>query len=188
MMVRRPSTTFTPRFWPPCPRILKAAHFHRIPCPDSREDCVYETVALCWLWYVRLIRKGRNPGTFMTALARYGVTAVISGRRACGQEKVTDVLSHRCQCRQQFAVSTLPDEDIPEETSIDEALRDNTQTPVLDQVQFRCDFPAWKQRLPFRKRHLVDMLALGHGTKDLAVEFGLSEGRISQLRKKFHAD
>jgi len=55
-------------------------------------------------------------------------------------------------------------------------------------VQFRCDFPAWKHRLPVKKRQLVDGLILGHRSKDLAVAFGLSEGRISQLRTEFYLD
>src|SRR6266545_1012791 len=80
------------------PKILNVAgyRFRRVPCPDTREDCVCETVALCWVWFVRLVGKGRHPDTFMTALAHYGATAVLSGRRACGQEKATDVLSRRC--------------------------------------------------------------------------------------------
>ena len=172
------------------PKILNVANyrFRHVQCPDLREDCVCETVALCWVSFIRLVRKGRNPTTFMTALAHYGATAVHNGRRACGQEKAKDVLSRRCQRRRRFTVTSLPEEGIHERTTIDDALRDNTSTPIPDQVQFRCDFPAWKLRLPVMKRRLVDRLSLGHRTKDLAVEFGLSEGRISQLRKEFHAD
>ncbi|MCE9567842.1 MAG: hypothetical protein K8U57_38070 [Planctomycetes bacterium] len=73
---------------------------------------------------------------------------------------------------------------------IEHALCDNTQTPVPDQVQFRCDFGGcgWEYRLPTAKQRLVRGLALGHRTKELAVEFGLSAGRISQLRKEFAED
>src|SRR5688572_25766811 len=92
------------------PKILNVAtyRFRRVACPDTRDDDVCETVALCWVWFVRLVQKGRNPDTFMTALANYGATAVHSGRRACGQEKAKDVLSHRCQRRRGLRVSTLP--------------------------------------------------------------------------------
>ncbi len=175
------------------PKILNVAgyRFRRVPCPDTREDCVCETVALCWVWFVRLVQKGRSPDTFMIALANYGAKAVYSGRRACGQEKARDVLSPRCQRRRGFTVAAfqdLVDADDPLGGAIADALYENTSTPVPDQVQFRCDFPAWKHRLPDPKRRLVDMLALGHRTKDLAAMFGLSEGRISQLRKEFNAD
>lgn len=172
------------------PKILNVAgyRFRRVPCPDTREDCVCETVALCWVWFVQLVQKGRNPDTFMTALANYSAIAVHSGRRACGQEKARDVLSPLCRRRHGFTVAAfqeLADADDPMGGALADTLHDNTSTPVPDQVQFRCDFPAWKRRLPDMKARLVDQLALGHRTKDLAVEFGLSEGRISQLRKEF---
>jgi hypothetical protein len=172
------------------PKILNVAdyRFRRIPCPDTREDRVCETVALCWVWFVRLVQRGRNPERFMTALANYGAKAVHSGRRAVGLEKAKDVLSRRCRRRRGFDVSALPAEGAAERPEIDDALHDNTQTPVPDQVQFRCDFPAWKSRFPVKKRQLIDQLALGHRTKDLAAMFRLSEARISQLRKEFHDD
>ena len=175
------------------PKIRNVAgyRFRGVPCPDRREDCVCEAVALCWVWFVRLVRKGRNPDTFMTALATYGAKAVHGGRRACGQERARDVLSRRCQRRHGFTVAAFQDAADaadPMGGALADALSDNTRTPVPDQVQFRCDFAAWKHRLPDMKGRLVDLLALGHRTKDLAAAFGLSEGRISQLRKEFNAD
>jgi hypothetical protein len=171
-------------------RILKVAHFgfRHIRCSDRREDCVCETVALCWVWYLRLVRKGRNPAEFMSALARYGVRAVHSGRRACGQERANDVLSPRCQRRRRFRVTTLPQVRVPDSDVFEEALNNNTQTPVPDQVQFRCDFRAWEDRLPTAKQRLLKALALGHRTTDLATAFELSAGRISQLRKELSLD
>jgi hypothetical protein len=172
------------------PKILNVAtyRFRHLPCSDTREDRVCETVALCWVWFVRLVQKGRNPDTFISALAGYGAKAVQSGRHACGMERAKDVLSRRCQRRRGFSVSTLPGEGAAEQPEIDDALHDNTQTPVPDQVQFRCDFPAWKNRFPVKKRQLIDQMALGHRTKDLAVAFRVTEGRISQLRKDFAED
>jgi hypothetical protein len=172
------------------PKILNVANyrFRHVPCLDTREDRVCETVALCWVWFVRLVQKGRNPDTFMTALANYGATAVDSGRRACGMEKAKDVLSRRCQRRRGLQVSSLPEPRRAGHIEIEEALHDNAQTPVPDQVQFRIDFPAWTHRLPEVKRALVEMLALGHRTKDLAARFRLSAARVSQLRKEFHSD
>ena len=172
------------------PKILNVAsyRFRRISCPDTREDCVCETVALCWVWYTRLARKGRSPETYLISLANYGARAVSCGRRACGQEKASDVLSRRCQQRHEFTVSAIHDAEETAGSAITDAVRDNTITPVLDQVQFRIDFRAWTRRLPDVKKRLVDRMALGHRSKDLAAEFRVTEGRISQLRKEFHAD
>jgi hypothetical protein len=71
---------------------------------------------------------------------------------------------------------------------IDEALHGNVETPVLDQVMFRCDFPAWRRTRCERDRRLLDDLMLGERTQDVARKFGLTPGRISQLRREFHAD
>jgi hypothetical protein len=172
------------------PRLVRVARFRfrRVPCPDIREDCICETIALCWLWFVRLASKGRDPTVFMTALANYGASAVNSGRRLCGQQKSSDILSRRFQRSFEFSVMPLPQTENMTGDGIEHALRDNTQTPIPDQVQFRCDFPAWKQHLTVVKRRLIDRLILGHRTKDLAQEFSLSVGRISQLRKEFYTD
>ncbi|MBA4192574.1 MAG: hypothetical protein C0467_31790 [Planctomycetaceae bacterium] len=145
-------------------------------------------MALCWVWYIRLVQKGRNPAEFISAMARYGVRAVNSGRRACGQKRANDCLSRHCQQFRQPMCNRPPETRIPDENVIEDALCDNTQTPVPDQVQFRCDFGEWEHRLPTAKQRLVKGLALGHRTKDLATEFGLSPGRISQLRKEFAED
>jgi hypothetical protein len=171
-------------------RILRIARFRfrHVLCSHNREDAICETVALCWVWYIRLVQKGRNPAEFISALARYVVRAVNSGRRACGQERANDCLSRHCQ---QFRQPIEPRPSralIPDENVLEDALCDNMQTPVPDQVQFRCDFGDWEQRLPTVKQRLVRGLALGHRTKDLAAEFGLSAGRISQLRKEFSED
>ncbi len=161
--------------------------FRDVRCSDTREDAVCETVALCWVWYLSLVQKGRNPAAFVTALAQYGATAVQSGRRACGQEKAGDVLSRRCQRRRRLCVSSLPGVRTSEANVLEESLRHNTRTPILDQVQFRCDFPEWKGQLPERRRALVDAMALGHRTKDLAELFRISSARVSQCRRELGA-
>jgi hypothetical protein len=61
-------------------------------------------------------------------------------------------------------------------------MRDNTATPVPAQVAFRLDWPAFLRTLGRRDRALADYLALGHGATSAARRFGLSIGRVSQLR------
>jgi hypothetical protein len=68
----------------------------------------------------------------------------------------------------------------------DEALIDNTQTPVPDQVQFRVDFPRWRESLGARRRAILDAMAADHRTLDLAEMFDVSPARVSQIRREFH--
>jgi len=67
-------------------------------------------------------------------------------------------------------------------------LRDNTQTPPDEQDAFRLDFPAWRLSRCERDRRLIDDLMIGERTKDVSRKHGLTQGRISQLRREFQED
>jgi hypothetical protein len=59
---------------------------------------------------------------------------------------------------------------------------------VPDQVSFRLDFPAWLQTRTDRDRRMVEDLLAGECTGDVAARYGLTAGRVSQLRREFHDD
>src|SRR5579862_8353919 len=172
------------------PRINKHArlYFRHVPCRHRKADLVSEVVAICWKWWLRLVEVGKNPRAFVSVLATFAAKAVRSGRRVCGQLKPNDVLSERAQQRHGFCVGKLPDFSTESTNPLAEALADNTQSAVPDQVQFRCDFPAWRRTHCRRNRRLIGRLMLGERTKDVARRFGLSESRVSQLRQQFHDD
>ena len=72
--------------------------------------------------------------------------------------------------------------------SLNEALLDNTKTPVPDQVSFRCDFPAWVKTHSDRNRRLIEDLMMVERTLDVSSKHGVSSARISQLRREFMED
>lgn len=47
------------------------------------------------------------------------------------------------------------------------------------------DFKTWVRKLDARKRRLATLLALGNTTQEMAKEFNVSQGRISQMRREF---
>jgi hypothetical protein len=55
-------------------------------------------------------------------------------------------------------------------------------------VVFRLDWPAWLRTRTDRDRRIIGAMALSERTQALARMFGLSPGRVSQLRREFHAD
>jgi len=160
-------------------------YFRHIKCPDRKADRVAEMVALAWKWFVRLAEKGKDATRFPSVLASYAARAVKSGRRLCGQLTPKDALSEVAQQRHGFTVTKLPDFSTLDTNPYAEALADNTQTEVPDQVQFRCDHPAWVATQSDRDRQLIHAMMLGHRTKDLARRFRLSPARISQLRRQY---
>ena len=178
------------RFLSILPRIRTHARifFRHVRCYCRKADFIAEAVALAWKWFLQLAKRGKDACQFPSALASYAAKAVRSGRRICGQLKPKDVMSEKAQQKRGFSVSKLPDFSTLSENPLQEALMDNTVSPVPDQVQFRLDFPAWTKSRCQRDRRLIHDMATGERTQNLAKQFGLTQGRVSQMRREFKDD
>ncbi|MFO0865672.1 MAG: hypothetical protein U0744_13635 [Gemmataceae bacterium] len=126
--------------------------FRQIACPGLRGDRIAEAIGLAWKWHCRLLEQGKDVFAFPVAFSCLVAKAVKSGRRVCGQEKATDAMSSVAQHRRSFNVRNFSQSSSPEGNLLDEALRDNTQSTVPDQVAFRNDFRAGLDRLTSRNR------------------------------------
>ena len=132
---------------------------------------------------------------FTTLLAR----AVNSGRRLTGTAKAKDVMNPATQRRHGFRVEPLPASSAVGydhlyasplgqelQDAYEERLRDNTVTPVPEQVCFRVAWPAWLATLTGREHRMIAAMAQNERTKDISRKFEVSPGRISQMRREFH--
>jgi len=197
------SNTLQTTFLSLLPKIQTHAQitFRAIQCPNTKADMICETIALAWRYFLRLHEQGRDISRFTMVFTYTVARAVKSGRRLCGQEKARDVLSSTAQQRHHFKVAFLPDSTaashhnlyaVPhgqhKHDAFEEILHDDCRTPVPDQAAFRLDFRAWCQTLGERDRRLVYALMIGERTQDVARQFGLSPGRISQKRRQFNQD
>lgn len=54
-------------------------------------------------------------------------------------------------------------------------------------VGFRIDFAEWRSTLTARQQAIANALGNGETTSEVAVRFGVSEGRISQIRRELEA-
>jgi hypothetical protein len=74
------------RFLAILPRIERHGrlYFRHVKCPLQKEEMLAEMRGLCWKWFIRLIRRGKDVLQFVSALASYAARAVNSGRRVCG--------------------------------------------------------------------------------------------------------
>jgi hypothetical protein len=182
------------------PRIeLHGRIYFRHLRPDRRDDALQEMAALAWKWFLRLRESGRDPADFLTGFVSLLARAVNSGRRLAGMAKSKDVLNPATQRRHGFHVERLPSctqasherlfSEVNGQRQLDayeERLRDNTITPVPEQVVFRIDWPAFLRTLTGRERRLIRAMALSERTLDLSKQFEVSPARISQLRREFH--
>ena len=185
------------------PRIETHARvrFRYLRCPGRRADAVAEVVAVCWKWFLRLDEQGKDVDGFVMAFADYAVRHVRSGRRLCGQERAKDVCSPAAQRRHEFKVEALDGctrrdfgalyadpQGQDYQDAYEDRLKDNMTTPPADQAAFRIDYPLWLSRLGTHKRGIAEDMTLDLGTFELADKHRVSPGRISQLRREFHAD
>ena len=187
------------RFLVILPRVeLHGRIYFRFLSLDQKDDLIQEMRALAWKWYLRLHERGKNPRDFMKAFTTLLARAVNSGRRLAGMAKSKDVMNPATQRRFGFGVEPLPTSPrlsheqlyaLPKgqdlHDAFEERLRDNTTTPVPDQVQFRIDWPAWLATLSGRERRMIRVMAKNESTKELARQFDLSPARISQKRSEF---
>ena len=166
-----------------------------------RAEAVAETVALAWQWFIRLAERGKDARPFASVLASLAARSVHSGRRLCGMEKATDVLSPVAQRRHGFQVEALPLSTRTDPESLwarapgqrlqevfEERLCDNRQTPVPEQVAFRLDWPRFFSTLSERDRRLAEFLSLGHSAQQAARTFGVCPSRVTQLRRRWCRD
>jgi hypothetical protein len=172
------------------PKVLShgRVYFRHLRSPELKEEYIAEMIALTWKWHLRLAERGKDATRFPTALATFAARAVRCGRRLAGMERTKDVLSPLAQQRKGFAVGKLPDYSALGGSPLDEALHDNTRTPPDEQCAFRIDFPAWRATHSERDRRVLDDLMLGERTLEVAGKYGLSPGRVSQLRREFLLD
>jgi len=158
---------------------------------DRREEAIQETIAAACVNYQLAAAQGKLNFVRPSCLADFAVRHVRTGRHVGGaQDAARDVMSPSCQRRHHMEVVSY------DRDRLTASLRDGTdgwkriavedrKAMIPDLAAFRIDFAGWLQKLTHRDREIICALSSGHSTKAAAERFGLSEGRVSQLRRKF---
>ena len=153
--------------------------------PQVREEAIDDVLAHALVGYIRLVELGKEDLAYATPLARYAVAQNRAGRRVGVRANVRDVLSQSCQRRNQFAIERLDRFDQSSGSWQEVLVEDRRFTPA-DAAALRIDFRTWLASLTKRNRQLAEKLAMGETTSTVARLFGLSCGRVSQLRRELH--
>jgi hypothetical protein len=175
-----------------------AVVFRGLP-PVERQEAVAEAVASAFLAYRRLCDRGIDPvREFPSMMATFAVRQVRDGRHVGSRMSSKDVLSARAQRKHGFHVQSLPistrrpHEDVHSAVSgqrvmdsFEERLHENHRTPVPEQAAFRIDWPQFLRSLSWRDQRLALFLSMGNSAKQAAGKFGVSPGRVTQLRQSW---
>jgi hypothetical protein len=153
----------------------------------QREELIADVVARTFLFFVRLLERGKSEVAFFpTVLAKFAAKQIRDGRQIASRQAVRDVMSRRCQRRAGFEIVPLPEQ--PVDGRWDEIVVEDHRSSPADVAIFRLDFAAWLERLERFKRRVALRLATGEAPSEAARRFGLSRARISQIRKELQAD
>lgn len=173
------------RFLQLLPAIIRHAKYaFRHLKGEARQDAIQEIIANAFVAFVALVRCGRMSLAYSTPLAKFAVAQFNDGRRVGSTLNCSDVLSPYAQRLKGLIIERLDHREKDEENQWKEAIVEDTRTPVLDQVAFRCDYPDWLDSLKRRDRRMAEYLSLGNRTSDAARKFHVSQGRVSQLRRE----
>jgi hypothetical protein len=177
------------------PQVLYQARWalRKLP-PEAQEDAIQEVLVRVMVTYRRLVQAEKVAQAYPSVLTRYALLQLRQGRQVGQRLNVRDVLSRYAQLRKGFVVERLDHYD-QEHDAWKEAVVEDHRTPPPEQAAFRVDFPGWLGQFDSRDRGIIEALALGHRTKDVAQQFRLSPGRVSQKRldyahswREFHGE
>jgi hypothetical protein len=153
--------------------------------PAAREEAVAEAIAAALVAYRRLIALRRQDLIYPTPLARFAVHHVRNGRHVGGHQSSRDVLSQTAQVRRGFTVESIDAFDHPSRKWVEAIVVEDRRATPAEVAAARLDTSAWLAKLSSRNRRLVKVLATGESTNQAAARFGVTPGRISQLREHF---
>jgi hypothetical protein len=152
--------------------------------PELKKELIAEVVANAFCAYERLVQRGKEDVAHPTPLSWYAIRQVRSGRRVGGKLRINDVTSPYARAARGIAVERLDQFDA-EEGMWREVLVEDRRAGPAEIAASRIDVAAWFRSLDRTKRRIAKQLARGEGTGAVARMFGLSPGRISQLRAEF---
>jgi len=144
--------------------------------PEAREDAIEEGVVHSLLAYVRLDKQGRADVAKPSSLAWYSSRQVKRGRPACGRMNGKEPLSRYGQISNEITIERQTSNWI-------DAIVEDKRAAVADQVAAKMDVGAWFATLTKQMKEIAKDLAFGCSTSEVAKKYGVTAGRISQLRR-----
>ena len=151
-----------------------------------RHDFVAEVVANVAVAVAQLANRGELDRAFPSSLVCYAVRQVRSGRRVGGKLNVLDVTSAYCGLKKGVRIVRFDD---LAHTSIEwkDSLLEDRRAGPAETAAARLDTAAWLRSLSLRNRRIAKTLATGESTLTTARKFGITAGRVSQLRRELEA-
>jgi hypothetical protein len=158
--------------------------------PERREEAIQETLAAACMNYQIAVTQGKQDVIRPGPLADFAVRHVRTGRHVGGkQDAAKDVMSpvahqrHGVQLQSYHAHRSGDGTDGWRQVAIEDR-----KASIPDLAAFRIDFAQWLKSLTRRDRRIIAAFVSGERTMTVADQFGISEARVSQLRRKYEQE
>ena len=163
--------------------------FRALPA-ERREEAIQEAIAATCLMYQLAVAKGKQNVIRPGPLADFAIRHVRTGRHVGGsQDAAKDVMSPVAQRRHGVQVHSYH---APRGGGGTDGWRqmaiEDRKTSIPDLAAFRIDFAQWLKSLTRRDRRIIAALVSGERTSSVAERIGISEPRVSQLRRKYERE
>jgi hypothetical protein len=148
------------------------------------DDVIQDLAGFALEMYTSLIRRGKE--VYYSPLVQYAIKRYKDGRRFTGSNK-TDLLSHQTQILGRSNTCQLSMFDSQDDGGLDERdfMEDRRQHDVAEEVQWKVYYETWFSNLTPRDQAIAGDLSYGLTTSEVARKFGVSDGLISQYRKRY---
>lgn len=161
--------------------------FRRLPA-EKREEAIQETVAAACMHYQLAAAQGKLHAVRPGPLADFAVRHVRTGRHVGGKQNgAKDVLSPVCQKRHGVRVISVHANrsGVGKSDGWKQVAVESRKVPTPDLAAFRIDYAQWLRTLARRDRRVIAAFTGGESTSAVADRFGITPGRVSQLRRKY---
>ncbi|HZK81413.1 MAG TPA: hypothetical protein VFC46_10110 [Humisphaera sp.] len=161
--------------------------FRKLPA-ERREEAIQETIAAACMHYQLAAVQGKLDVVRPGPLADFAVRHVRTGRHVGGKQNgAKDVLSPVCHKRHGVTVINFHAHcaGIGRGAGWRQVAIEDRKVPIPDLAAFRIDYAHWLRTLTRRDRKIIAAFTSGEGTAAVAGRFGISPGRVSQLRRKY---
>ena len=143
---------------------------------EAREDAIEEGIVHSLLSYARLHEQNRAEVATASSLAWYATLQIKRGRPAVGRMNGKEPLSRYAQVGHGNRLERRNGEWI-------DKLAEDKRASIPDQVAAKIDVSAWFATLTKRMKEIAKDLAFGCSTAEVAKKYGVTAGRISQMRR-----
>jgi len=148
----------------------------------DRDDVMQDLTGIALQMYTSLVRRGKE--VFYSPLAMYAIKRYSTGRRFTGLNS-TDVHSEHAQMQGRSEVHQFSEL----EGKLDELeFMADPKANVAKTAQLRVDYGAWVSKQEPRDRQIIRDLSYGYTTREVARKYSVSDGLISQYRKRYRED